>query len=73
MKRISPPPEELDQLDANEALNLVMEAVEQNAQLAVNVRADTIEWGKVAIARIKAKAKAAKPKGEAKTKKRKAA
>ncbi len=50
-----------------------MEAVEENAQLAVNVRGDTIERGKVAIARIKAKAKAAKPKGEAKTKKRKAA
>jgi hypothetical protein len=51
-----PTPAELDALDADEALSAVEYAAEQNAQLARDIEADVIEWGKVAIARVKAKA-----------------
>jgi hypothetical protein len=54
-----PAPEELDTLDADDALGAVESAVMANVVLAQSIEGDTIEWGKVAMARIKARAKAA--------------
>jgi hypothetical protein len=57
-----PTPDELDELDPDEAINQVDSAVENNAQLFVNATADVQSWGEMAIARINVRAKAAKKK-----------
>jgi hypothetical protein len=54
-----PTPQELDELSTEDALGAVEYAAEQNAVFARDIEADVTEWGKVAIARIEARAKAA--------------
>jgi hypothetical protein len=53
-------PEVLDELGANEAWDTIDWAVEDVVQLALNIKSDFEEWGKIAKARIKALAKAKK-------------
>jgi hypothetical protein len=62
-----PTPGELDDLSADKALSEVEYAVAENVQLARNIEADVTEWGKVAVARIKARAKAQKRAAKVKT------
>ena len=56
-----PTPEELDELDSDEAIRLIETVVENNAQLYVAAEGDTRSWGEMAVARVKARTKA-KPK-----------
>jgi hypothetical protein len=56
------PPEDLDGLDEDAALGQIDSAVSEVVQLAHNIEGDFVEWGKVAAARVKARAKAAKAK-----------
>jgi hypothetical protein len=53
-----PAPEELDELDADEALGIVERTAEANALLFTNAEADLRTWEQIAIARIRARAKA---------------
>ena len=53
-----PTPEELDQLDPDEAISRVETVVENNTQLCFAVDGDTRSWGEMAVARIKARANA---------------
>jgi hypothetical protein len=53
-----PTPEELDELDSNEAISRIAAVVENNTQLCFAVDGDTRSWGEMAVARIKARAKA---------------
>ena len=53
-----PTPEELDELDLNEAIKQIETVVENNTQLCFAVDGDTRSWGEMAIARVKAQAKA---------------
>ena len=52
-----PTPEELDELDPDEAINRIVTVVENNMQLCFAVDGDTRSWGKMAVARVKARAK----------------
>ena len=56
-----PTPEELDELDPDDAIRRIETAVENNTQLCFAVDGDTRSWGEIAVARVKARAKA-KPK-----------
>jgi hypothetical protein len=53
-----PTPEELDELDANEAIRRIETVVENNTQLCFAVDGDTRSWGEMAVARVKARGKA---------------
>jgi hypothetical protein len=53
-----PTPEELDQLDPNEAIRRIETVVENNTQLCFAVDGDTRSWGEMAVARVKARVKA---------------
>jgi hypothetical protein len=53
-----PTPEELDELDPDEAIGRIETVVENNTQLCFAVDGDTHSWGQMAIARVKARAKA---------------
>ena len=55
-----PAPEELDELDPDEAIRRIATVVENNTQLCFAVDGDTRSWGEMAVARVKAHA-AAKP------------
>jgi len=55
-----PTPEELDELDPDEAIRRIDTVVENNTQLCFGVDGDTRSWGEMAIARVKARAKAHK-------------
>jgi hypothetical protein len=52
-----PTPEELDELDPQEAISRIETVVEKNRQLCFAVDGDTRSWGEIAVARIKARAK----------------
>ena len=56
-----PTPEELDELDPDEAIRRIETVVENNTQLCFAVDGDTRSWGEMAVARVKARAEA-KPK-----------
>ena len=49
-----PTPEELDELDANEAIRRIETVVENNTQLCFAVDGDTRSWGEMAVGRVKA-------------------
>ena len=53
-----PAPEELDELDAEEAISDVERIAEANAQLFTNAECDLRTWEQIAVARIKARKKA---------------
>ena len=53
-----PTPEELDELGLTEAISRIETVVENNTQLCFAVDADTRSWGEMAVARVKARAKA---------------
>jgi hypothetical protein len=53
-----PTPEELDELDPDEAISRIETVVENNTQLCYAVDGDTRSWGEMAVARIRARAKA---------------
>jgi hypothetical protein len=53
-----PTPEELDQLDPNEAIRRIETVVENNTQLCFAVDGDIRSWGEMAVARVKARVKA---------------
>ena len=55
-----PTPEELDELDPDEAISRIEIVVDNNTQLCFAVEGDTRSWGEMAIARVKARAKAHK-------------
>jgi hypothetical protein len=52
-----PTPEELDQLDPDEAISRIETVVDNNTQLCFAVGGDTRSWGEMALARVKARAK----------------
>ena len=54
-------PEELDELDPDEAIRQIKTVVENNIQLCVAAEDGIASWGQMAVARVKARAKA-KPK-----------
>jgi len=56
-----PTPEELDELDPDEAIRRIETVVENNTQLCFAVDGDTRSWGEMAVARVKVRAEA-KPK-----------
>jgi hypothetical protein len=53
-----PTPEELDELGPDEAIRRIESVVENNTQLCFAVDGDTRSWGEMAVARVKARAKA---------------
>ena len=53
-----PTPEELDELDSDEAISRIETVVENNTQLCFAVDGDTRSWGEIAVARVKTRAKA---------------
>jgi hypothetical protein len=53
-----PTPEELDELDPAEAISRIESVVDNNTQLCFAVDGDTRSWGEMAVARVKARAKA---------------
>ena len=53
-----PTPEELDELDADDAISRIETVVENNTQLCFAVDGDTRSWGEMAVARVKARATA---------------
>jgi hypothetical protein len=53
-----PTPEELDELHPDEAISRIETVVENNTQLCFAVDGDTRSWGEMAVARVKARAKA---------------
>ena len=53
-----PTPEELDELDPDEAISRIETVVENNTQLCFAVDGDTRSWGEMAVARVKARVKA---------------
>ena len=53
-----PTPEELDELDPDDAISRIETVVENNTQLCFAVDGDTRSWGEMAVARVKARAKA---------------
>jgi hypothetical protein len=53
-----PTPEELDELDPDEAISRIETVVDNNRQLCFAVDGDTRSWGEMAVARVKARAKA---------------
>jgi hypothetical protein len=61
-----PTPEELDELSTDEAIDTVEGAVSENVQLAQNIEGDVHSWGEMAIARIRARAKANRKAAKAK-------
>ena len=52
-----PTPEELDELDPDEAIGRIETVVENNTQLCFAVDGDTRSWGEMAVERVKARAK----------------
>jgi hypothetical protein len=56
-----PTPEQLDELDPDEAIKRIETVVENNTQLCFAVDGDTRSWGEMAVARVMARAKG-KPK-----------
>ena len=56
-----PTPEELDELDPDWAIRRIKTVVENNTQLCVAAEDGIASWGQMAVARVKARAKA-KPK-----------
>ena len=56
-----PTPEELDELYPDEAIRQIKIVIENNTQLCVAAEGDIRSWGEMAVARVKARAKA-KPK-----------
>ena len=52
-----PTPDELDDLDPDEAISRIQTVVENNTQLCFAVDGDTRSWGEMAVERIKARAK----------------
>ena len=55
-----PTSEVLDELDPNEAIRQLKTVVENNTQLCVAAEGDIRSWGEMAIALVKARAKAPK-------------
>ena len=55
-----PTPEELDELDPDDAISRIETVVENNTQLCVAAEGDIRSWGEMAIALVKARAKAPK-------------
>ena len=55
-----PTPEELDELDPDEAIRQIKTVIENKTQLCVAAEGDIRSWGEMAIARVKAQAKAPK-------------
>ena len=53
-----PTPEELDELDPDEAISRIETVVGNNTQLCFAVDGDTRSWGEMAVARVKARTKA---------------
>ena len=53
-----PTPEELDELDPDEAIRQIKTVIENNTQLCVAAEGDIRSWGEMAIALVKARAKA---------------
>ena len=53
-----PTPEELDELDPDDAISRIETVVENNTQLCFAVDGDTRSWGEMAVARVKARATA---------------
>ena len=53
-----PTPEELDELDPDEAIRRIETVVTNNTQLCFAVEGDTRSWGEMAVARVNARAKA---------------
>jgi hypothetical protein len=53
-----PTPGELDKLDLDEAISRIETVVNNNTQLCFAVEGDTRSWGEMAVARVKARAKA---------------
>ena len=53
-----PTPEQLDELDPDEAIRRIETVVENNTQLCFAVDGDTRSWGEMAVARVMARAKA---------------
>jgi hypothetical protein len=56
-----PTPEELDELDPDWAIRRIKTVVENKTQLCVAAEDGIVAWGEMAVARVKARAKA-KPK-----------
>ena len=54
-------PEELDELYPDEAIRQIKIVIENNTQLCVAAEDGIVSWGQMAVARVKARAKA-KPK-----------
>jgi hypothetical protein len=52
-----PTPQELDELDPNEAISRIETVVANNRQLCFAVDGDTRSWGEMAVARVRARAK----------------
>ena len=50
-----PTPDELDDLDPDEAISRIQTVVENNTQLCFAVDGDTRSWGEMAVARVKAR------------------
>jgi hypothetical protein len=53
-----PTPDELDELNPDEAISRIETVVENNAQLCFAIDGDIRSWGEMAVARVKARAKA---------------
>jgi hypothetical protein len=53
-----PTPGELDKLDLDQAISRIETVVNNNTQLCFAVEGDTRSWGEMAVARVKARAKA---------------
>ena len=55
-----PTPEELDELDPDEAIRQIKTVIENKTQLCVAAEDGIVSWGQMAVARVKARAKAPK-------------
>ena len=53
-------PEELDELYPDEAIRQIKIVIENNTQLCVAAEDGIVSWGQMAVARVKARAKAPK-------------
>ena len=50
-----PTPEELDELDPDEAIRQIKTVIENNTQLCVAAEDGIVSWGQMAVARVKAR------------------
>ena len=55
-----PTPEELDELYPDEAIRQIKIVIENNTQLCAAAEDGIVSWGQMAVARVKARAKAPK-------------